>query len=127
MMARAAAMVMIFAFAPAAHADARPALTIIFPQSEAALSQEAERALDALIAKRSMKAQAARPRFIITAFAALPDQPAWAAHRLALARALAVRDYLLRKAVRPKAIILKPIGNLCAVPCQRVDIFLSAR
>ena len=63
----------------------------------------------------------------IHAFAALADRPSWAAQRLALTRALAVRDYLVQKAVPTRQIILKPIGNICAAPCQRVDIFLTKK
>lgn len=106
-------------------AAATAALTIIFHQDSAELSQDARNGLDQLVERR---AKQDRPsRLIIAAFAVLPDQPAWAAHRLALARALAVRDYLLRKAVKPKEMILKPIGNVCAAPCSRVDISLARR
>ena len=119
-------MILALATAPAA-APARaepptPDLQILFQDEATSLPTGSQAALNRLL-KRIKNGKI--PLIMVNAFAAVADQPSWAAQRLALTRALAVRDYLVQNAIPPKRIILKPLGNLCAAPCQRVDIFLK--
>ena len=118
-------------------AQAKKAETrILFHQDSALLPQGADRKLnhivsqwlkrkDSLRRKNPHQTRSYDPKITIIAFAALPEQPGWKAQRLALKRALVVEKYLLQKAVNRKYIILKPQGNLCASPCQRVDVVLN--
>ncbi len=103
-------------------AEQKPVVQIFFQGEAETLPAGSQTILNNLL-KQIEKIKGAR--IIVHAFAAVADQPSWAAQRLALTRALAVRDYLKQNAIQPKRIILKPLGNLCAAPCQRVDIFLK--
>ena len=122
------ALTMIFALAaPALTARAlaetpTPDLQILFQDEATSLPAGSHAALNRLLERIK---NGKIPLITVNAFAAVADQPSWAAQRLALTRALAVRDYLVQNAIPPKRIILKPLGNLCAAPCQRVDIFLK--
>ena len=117
------ALTIILAITPAALAEPpTPDLQILFQEEATSLPAGSQAALNRLL-KRIKNGKI--PLIMVNAFAAVADQPSWAAQRLALTRALAVRDYLVQNAIPPKRIILKPLGNLCAAPCQRVDIFLK--
>lgn len=100
-----------------------PTISILFFETSANLPISAQSKLDSIL--ETYQKSRRKIRFFVKAFAALPDQPSWIAMRLSLKRALQVRDYLLRNKVPQKDIIIQPLGNNCAAPCQRVDIYLQ--
>lgn len=100
-----------------------PSVSILFFETNTNLPISEYSKLDSIL--QAYKKSRNKMRFFVKAFAALPDKPSWSAVSLSLDRALVVRNYLKQHKVPQKDIIIQALGNNCAAPCQRVDIYLQ--
>jgi outer membrane protein OmpA-like peptidoglycan-associated protein len=124
MLAALGLCLLLAAFAPAAAALERPIASIGFAPGSVAIPAAAQRPLDRLAAR--LGADAAM-RVELLAYASGSDRDA-RAHRLSLARALALRGYLRARGVARTRVILRPLGNgPVAGGTDRVDLLMLGR
>jgi outer membrane protein OmpA-like peptidoglycan-associated protein len=100
------------------------AARIAFAGEETGLSEGAQRTLDALLPRL---AENERLRVEILGFAALASEPSQA-RRLSLARALAVRSYLVGQGIKTNRVDVRALGNRNdGAPTDRVDLVVAER
>ncbi|MBM3486482.1 MAG: lysophospholipase, partial [Alphaproteobacteria bacterium] len=110
---------------PPASADPAPAFRVAFPLNDSAVpdagKSQIDRAADALERDPSLRLQ-------LLAYARGDAEGASQSRRLSLARALAVRSYLIEKGVRSTRIDVRALGNRAeGGPPDRVDVVLLNR
>jgi outer membrane protein OmpA-like peptidoglycan-associated protein len=109
-----------------APATAAAGAVIRFPSGASDLAADAHGSLDAL-AQRLAASQDSRVQLV--AYASGNDEDANLARRLSLARAIAVRKYLIDQGVRGTRIDVRALGNRNAGngPADRVDLVVLDR
>ncbi|HWI25473.1 MAG TPA: OmpA family protein [Stellaceae bacterium] len=108
--------------APTAAALERPLGSIDFAPGSVAISAVGQRALDRLAVHLGTDTAM---RVELLAYASGSDRDA-RAHRLSLARAQALRGYLMARGVKMRRVILRPLGNGPA-GADRVDVLALSR